>query len=410
MAIARHVRKGEGLRAAAHDQTIYRGLSGVKAPAKKKATGPAAVRSTSGAARGTVGGMSHPTEPTANKVSHLLGLDDAQTQVIRDLGAALGDPRAFLREITPLLSARRYRVLIWGIQGIGKTRAIRQLGAALSRPIMILDTDQDAASTGAAGVIREELAFPPAPTLDPAQLRQHILATLTQVNNAVSAAQARLRSAEISGAVLDTISALHDTLWGDFALTDLDKLGEGVVNRGGGGRQGQMASASVVSLIQTTLIRLWRAGDYRSGNALSEAPQAPGPYIVGALAHARSIPKINDKGDAIMNSHSHYEIKIGQAIRTTVLGTVDFALGYGLKREPGAATRAQDRTFTFDDLVHPHVKGRVAEAEDDPEERKIATAAANKGDLTGLVLGLYKRRIDRALERAQRTAAAARAK
>ena len=353
--------------------------------------------------------MPHPTEATANKVSYLLDLDGPQTQIIRDLGEAIGDPRVFLREVGPLLSARRYRVLIWGIRGIGKTRAIRLLGASLKRPILVLDADQDSANNNAPGVLRDVLAFPPAPTMDPAQLKAHIHQTLMDVNQAISSAQARLRSADVSGIVLDTISALNDALWGDFALTEIDRLEEGISNRGGGGMSAQRAGASTVQLIKTTMIRLWRAGDYRAATALSDAPQAPGPYVVGALGHARSMPRIED-GKAVFGSHDHYEIKLGPSVREDVMGTVDFALGFGVKRDPSKATTAADRVFTFDDLDHPMVKGRLAEIADDPEERKIAQAAGRKGDLVALVHGLYQRRISVALEQAARRTRELRAK
>ena len=94
------------------------------------------------------GGDMAATDSTALKISTLLGLDPTQTQTVTDYGAVVAKtPAALLGDTAHLLAMRRFRIVIFGPEKIGKTTSIlglaRELARRSGRPLDHLNADGD---------------------------------------------------------------------------------------------------------------------------------------------------------------------------------------------------------------------------------------------------------------------------
>lgn len=338
------------------------------------------------------------TDSTATKISFLLGLDEEQTAIVRDYGAAVAQtPAALLAALYPLLSYRRTRLTIYGPEKIGKTTSILGLAKALharsGRGIDILNADGDAqvsvaATAGYTASTPITFASFRGDPDSPTAIAEHIGKMCQVLNRMNTIAAARLCSGQTSGVILDTVSAISSRLYAIAGLGEMDDLAQA----GGKGAIAAMRlRMQVANIVRGAVVLTLSVGDW-GDKVLTESPQISGPFVVGVVAHAKSMPQTKD-GAIVFGSHAAWSINLSDSVRAGLLQQSDHILAFGPKTTPTGTRTPHDRAFVFEG--EPHVNARLVHGDD--EERRIAVAAARKASLADYVLGLYDHRIRRGL-------------
>lgn len=284
-----------------------------------------------------------------------------------------------------LLKARRFTVLAWGRQSIGKTHAFRELAESLRAPLWYLDADADPVFSR--GFVPRCVQAAPLTDASPSDddVIRHVLAQADRLQGEIALGVKAGQRGETSGMLLDTVTGWSSAVWSDFALIEKAALAAG---KGKAAMGANRASGSTANLIKTATLRIFHAAD---GDPLSATPQAPGPYVLGAVAHAKALPRTNADGDAIMGSFDRWSLQLGGATGSAAKQVVDFALGFGIRQSP--TDRAVKREFVYLDSDHTECKSRLG----DETERAIAAKCAKTADLKGLVWGLFHHRVSLAL-------------
>lgn len=345
------------------------------------------------------GGDMAATDTTATKISTLLGLTPDQTQIVTDYGAIVAKtPPALLGATSHLLEMRRTRLIIFGPEKIGKTTSIlglaRELARRSGRPLDHLNADGDAQIAVAAaqeGIVSSTpIGFRPyrGDPDDTGAVMDHLVGMSKTVLTAIMAGGRRLGGGQTCGLVLDTLSAVNSRLYAHAGIDDMDSLAE---EGGKGAIAAQRIRMRVANILRTLAMTLLASGDW-GDKILADQPPAPGPYLIGLVGHARSLPRTKD-GEPVFGSHDHWVLGVSESIRTMIAQQSDGILLFGPKTSPMGERTPADRVFVFEGAAHAAARLVLGDA----EERAIAVAAAKKASLADFVCGIYDHRIRRGL-------------
>lgn len=341
--------------------------------------------------------MANPiVQKNIDKVSALCALTSEQDAIWRERTDKCAKPDEVARLGAALLGARRFRFVLWGRPGAGKTRSLRKLGESLGAPIRYLSADDDTVTSDGLDPVSVSVATPRDVDPSSSDLLGLILTQVQDLKNQVAIAARDGRKGLVSGVFHDSLTSWSGRLWEIFAdlesVAKLEELAKAGTNKVAGSLQmsSSRMSGAQAGMIKQAGFRVFRAFD---GHPLTDAWTAPGPVVCGFIAHARSLPELDRKGDPVMGTHKDWVMQLGRAPSRDAQMITDFSLGYCLDRGPDDAIKS--RTFTWDTIKHAHCKARLEDG--DAFEQNLIEKCAKTCDLAGLVQGLYAHKIERAI-------------
>ncbi len=331
-----------------------------------------------------------------DKVAQICALSPEQEQVWREVTESCTKPDEVARLGASLLAARRFRFVLYGRPGAGKTRSLRKLGEALGAPIRYLSADDDTVTSPGLDPVSVSVATPRDTDPSAQDLLTLILEQVQGLKKEVAVAARDGRKGLVSGVFHDSLTSWSGRLWEIFSdletAAKLEELAKKNTDRVAGALQmsSSRMSGAAAGMIKQAGFRVFRAFD---GHPLTDAWAAPGPVVCGFIAHAKSRPELDYNKEPIMGSHQDWVLQLGRATARDAQMITDFSLGYCLGKGPDEPIKK--RTFEWDTLKYAHCKARLADGDD--AEVKIIKKCAETCDLAGLVTGLYAHRIDRAI-------------
>ena len=310
------------------------------------------------------------------RTAYLCNLNTDQAAVLHAAANNLKTAQDAQALVQGLLGARSFRLLLWGPPGSGKTFALRRLAEALvdrgGKSLYYLDADRD--STPSRGFSPQIVQVPPMLTIGSeeqciAHIRTHVEMLIQQIGRGIDAA----RGGSHSGYVMDSITSWAEVPWNTKTLLEMSET-----FRKKDKMQQQRTAGAVASLIKSATISLYHATD---GNLLKETPQAPGPFVIATIAHAKS------ENSGYGTPHEKWVLSLGERTAEALLAKVDYSLGFGLDTAP--KQKRSGYSFKYDQTTVPDVKARL----DTQEARDLAEKCAKTADVAGLVTGLYEMRV-----------------
>lgn len=340
---------------------------------------------------------------TINQIADLCALTPDQ----RAVWEKVCDPCNQARQVevlgATLLAQRKFRIFAWGRAGSGKTRAFRKLAESLSRPIRYLSADEDTVHSTALDPVGVSIAPCPKPD-DQAALLAHIIGNIKALRGAISAGAVDAKAGKVSGIVLDSLTMWASKIWEDFGsmemLQTLEKLSHeasGANVAGNVQMSGNRGNIATTAAIKAAGFSVYSAAD---GEILRDAWGAPGPVVLGVVAHAKSIPQTDQRGNPVMGSHRQWLLQLGPSTARDAMAVTQFALGFAIDTKPDEPIR--QRQWEWDTQKHPNCKARLHD--EDPYEIDLMRTCAKTCDLAGLVQGLYQHRTQREIDRLAKAA------